>query len=226
MNIKQLKYNWHTRQLWLFLASADTRVDQWSLNGIQPPGENQLPFQMNWLVNQRAPISCYILISAAKFSWPLPPSLLIESFFLFSLYLIRPSNHSRCSLMIKKDSDLHLVGTHIEFLVSISLGVLYGLVFEDNWPNKDTHLKEPRVTPEQNYLLLKRNLPIIQALFSDIKFSALFLSFGVRKQVTSHRETSAVAFCNRLRRLEWWPQWLQKKKPEDPSCRLSSAASS
>lgn len=53
-------------------------------------------------------------------------------------------------------------------------------------------------TPGQKYLLLEGHRPITQALFSDsagkyTEFSALSLSFGVRKQVMSHRETSAVA---------------------------------
>lgn len=40
MNVKLLKYNWHTRHLCLFPAGVQTPdTTKWSLNWIQPPGE-------------------------------------------------------------------------------------------------------------------------------------------------------------------------------------------
>lgn len=98
---------------------------------------------MNWLVNQRVPVSCHMPMTSLKFSCPLAPFPLltppVASFFLFSLCLIRPFNHSRYSLIINyKYNNLHLVGIH---KVPVSFGGPYGLVFEDNWLNKDAHVK-------------------------------------------------------------------------------------
>ena len=168
VNVKGLTCNWHTWQLWLVPGwCTDPKYNQWLLNRTQPPGEIQLSFQMNWLVNQRVSVLSHTLISTPS-SPVLSPSPCLQGLESFSVLCMLDQTIQALKLFpySSKYGDLHLGATHGGFLVPSSLGVpLCQFLKTPGWTT--TFTWNSLGYTKAKLLSLKKAPCIIQALFSD-----------------------------------------------------------
>lgn len=97
---------------------------------------------MNWLVNQRVPVSPHMLTPSPKpFCSCLRALLTPLGFCLFSLHLIRP----KCSLIVQSTMLCTCKPNTLGLLYPSVWQGPYKLVFKDVWLNKDTHINYPEV---------------------------------------------------------------------------------